>query len=56
MNLISENMYAQVYDDGHQFQLLEEIQDHRKYGTTISKEELNIRSSNGTDRDKITAR
>ena len=34
-NLIAENMYAQVDDEGHQFQLLADIQDHQKDGTVI---------------------
>ena len=36
-NLIAENMYAHVDDEGNQFQLLAEIQDYRKDGTEISK-------------------
>ena len=39
VNIIAKNMDAQVDDECHQFQLLAEIQDHRKYGTEISKEE-----------------
>ena len=34
-NLITENMYVQVDDKGHQFQLLGEIQDHSKDGMAI---------------------
>ena len=37
MNLIFENMYAQVDDEGNKFQLLAEIQDHQKNGMAISK-------------------
>ena len=55
-NIITENMYAQVDNKGYQFQLLAEIQDHRKDRTAISKEEGKIRSSNATERDKITTR
>ena len=40
-------MYAQVDDEGHQFQLLAEIQDHHKDETAIPKEEEKIRSDNG---------
>ena len=55
-NLIKENIYVPVDDEGHKFQLLEEIQDHRKDRPDISKEEGHIRSANGTERDKITTR
>ena len=34
-NLIAENMYVQVDDKGHQFELLEDIQDHWKDGKAI---------------------
>ena len=54
MNLIAENTYVRVNNKGHQFQLLAEIQDRRKDGTEISKEEGKIRSYNGMKRDKIT--
>ena len=54
MNLIAENTYVRVHNKGHQFQLLAEIQDRRKDGTEISKEEGKIRSYNGMKRDKIT--
>ena len=49
-------MYAQVDDKGHQFQLLAEINDHRKDGEEISKEEGKIGSSNVTERDNIMDR
>ena len=56
VNLIAENIHVQMDDEVHQFQLLAEIQDHWKDGVEISKEEGNIRSSNGTERDKIMTR
>ena len=34
-NVIAENMYAQVDDEGNMFQLLLEIMDHKKDGTAI---------------------
>ena len=55
-NLIAENMYVQVDDKGHQFQLHAEIQVHWKDGMAISKEERKIRSTNGTERDNIITR
>ena len=56
VNLIAENIHVQMDDEVHQFQLLAEIQDHWKDGVEISNEEGNIRSSNGTERDKIMTR
>ena len=44
MSIIAENIYAQVDEKGHQFQLLAKIQDHRQDGTEISKEEGHISS------------
>ena len=32
MNVIAENIYVKVDEEGHQFQLLAEIQNHRKDG------------------------
>ena len=55
-NVIADNMYEQVDDKGCQFQLLVEIQDHRKYVTEISKGKGKIRYSNGTYRDNITTK
>ena len=49
-------MYTQVDDEGHQFQLLVEIQDYRKDRAAISKEEVKIRSDNEKERDNITTR
>ena len=51
LQIIADNMYAQVDDKGHHFQLLAEIQYHRKYGIN---EEGKFRSTNGMDMDKIT--
>jgi hypothetical protein len=36
MNVIANNMYAQVDDEGNMFQLLSEIMGHRKDGTAIN--------------------
>ena len=49
-------MYTQVDDEGHQFQLLVEIQDYRKDRAAIPKEEVKIRSDNEKERDNITTR
>ena len=55
-NIVVDDMYAQVDDEGHQFQLLADIQNNQNDRKAISKEEKNIRSANGMDRDKIINR
>lgn len=48
-NVIAENMYAQVDDQGNQFALLQEIQDHKKDGTALSDEDAwDYRGANRT--------
>ena len=49
-------MYAQMDDEDNQFQLLAQIQYHRKNGTSISIEEVKIRSANGKERYNIMTR
>ena len=56
VNIIVENMYAQLDYQGHQSQLLAEIKDHQKDGKAISKEEGKISYANVTDRYNITTR
>jgi hypothetical protein len=38
-NIIAKNMYAQVYDEGRQFNNMKEIVDHRKDSGTISRDD-----------------
>lgn len=38
-NVLAENMFAQVDTDGHEFELLLEIVDHKKDGSALTKEE-----------------
>ena len=38
-NMIAENMWAQVDDEGHQYMLLDEITDHRKDQSAVAKDE-----------------
>jgi hypothetical protein len=38
-NVIAENMYAQVDDEGRQYQLLDKITDHRSDGTALQIED-----------------
>ena len=48
INIISESMFAQVDSEGHHYQLLQEITDHRKDGlaTTISYGMISLRNGN----------
>ena len=55
-NLIANNMYAQVDDDGNQFQILEEIVDHHKDNSTVPISEGMIQSANGNEKPKNTTR
>ena len=38
-NIIAENMYSQVDDEGHRYMLLDEIVDHRKKDTAIERDD-----------------
>jgi hypothetical protein len=55
-NVIAENMFAQVDDEGRQFLLLDEIVDHNKTAAAIPIADGQVRSPNGTMRAKITTR
>jgi hypothetical protein len=53
-NVIAENMYAQVDDEGNMFQLLLEIMDHKKDGTAIDISNGMVTSAYGNTKPKIT--
>jgi hypothetical protein len=55
-NVIAENMYAQVDDEGNEFLLLDEITDHRSDGSAIQIADGTIRSANGSEKPKKTTR
>ena len=55
-NVIAENMYAQVDDEGRQYQLLDEIADHRSDGTALRIEDGFTVSHNGNRVPKQTTR
>jgi len=38
-NIIAENLYSQVDEDGHRYQLLKMIVDHRTNGHAVSKDD-----------------
>ena len=46
-NVIAENMYSQIDADGHQYQLLQEIVDHRSDGSAVTRDNGFHRSKNG---------
>jgi hypothetical protein len=53
VNVIAENMYAQVDDEGNMFQLLLEIMDHKKDGTAIDISNGMVTSANGNMKPMI---
>ena len=55
-NVIAENMFAQVDDEGKQYLMLKEIVDHKSDETAITKENGYTESSNGNRIPKITSR
>lgn len=55
-NTIIENMYAQVDGEGRKQLLLDEIIDHRKDDTALTKDQATIRSHNGNVHQKKTTR
>ena len=55
-NVISENIYSQVDDDGYNFDLLYEIIDHKSDDTTMHKKDGYFHKKSGTKRRVITTR
>jgi hypothetical protein len=55
-NLIAENMYAQVDEEGRQYLLLQEITDHKSDATAVPISDGMTRSANGVEKPKITTR
>jgi hypothetical protein len=55
-NVIAENMYAQVINEGRQYLLLQEITDHKMDGSAIPKSDGSIHSTNGQIKPKLTTR
>ena len=53
-NVIADNMYAQVDDEGNMFQLLDEITNHKKDGTAVDISDGMITSKNGNVKPRIT--
>jgi hypothetical protein len=55
-NVIAENLYSQVDDEGHYHLLMKEITDHRKDGTALDLQNGFTRSRNGNRVPKRTTR
>jgi hypothetical protein len=53
-NVIADNMYAQVDDEGNMFQLLDEIMDHKKDDMVIDMANGTVTLSSGNVKPKIT--
>jgi hypothetical protein len=53
-NVIAENMYAQVDNEGNMFQLLDEIMDHKKDDRAINIANGTVTLANGNVKPKIT--
>ena len=55
-NVIAENLCLQVDDEGRHFAILQEITDHKKDGSALSKEDGFIENRHGQRRPKLTTR
>ena len=55
-NVIAENMFASVDEEGHRHLLLDSIIDHRRTDEAISKDDAFVTSSNGTRRRRETTK
>lgn len=55
-NTIAENIYSQVDEDGHRYQLMEHILDHRSDGRAVRKEDAFTVSRNGSKSRRQTTR
>jgi hypothetical protein len=55
-NLIAENLYSQVDDEGRQYQLIDEIIDHRKDGSALQGDDGTYIDRAGKNQPKRTTR
>ena len=55
-NVIAENMFASVDEEGHRHLLLDSIVDFRKTGEAVDKSDAFVTSSNGTQRRRETTK
>ena len=55
-NIIAENMMSQVDSEGHHYQILQEISDHKSNHLAIKRSNGFIKSQNGNTHKKMTTR
>ena len=55
-NIITQNMFAQVNDEGREHPIMKDIVDHKKYHTAILISEGKSHSYNGIESPKVTTR
>ena len=55
-NIIAENMFAQVDNEGNRFQILSEIVDHRTDGSDITQQDAFVTTQTGTKRRRETTK
>ena len=53
-NIIAENMYAQIDDQGNSYLLLDEIEDHRKDGTALTEQDAYVYRGHNKHRKPTT--
>jgi hypothetical protein len=53
-NVIAESMYLQIDDEGHTYQLMDKIIDHKADGTAVTKENGFTKNSGGVGKPKMT--
>ena len=56
MNIIAENMLAQVDSKGNQYLLLKEITNHKHDNSAIPMSDGMVQNSSGTLKPKVTTR
>jgi hypothetical protein len=54
--MIAKNFYSQVDYEGHHFAILQEITDHEKDGSALSKNDGFIKNRHGQRRPKLMTR
>jgi hypothetical protein len=55
-NIIAENMYSQVDEEGRSYSIMDEIIDHKKDGTAVSKDDGYEVANDGSSRPRRTTR
>jgi hypothetical protein len=55
-NIIAENMFAQIDEEGNMYAIMDEICDHKKDETAVPISEGTYRTRSGSVRDKVTTR